>query len=300
MPRTIAALMYLLLMSQLSPSAWGQPASRMAVIGWLALSAGPNDPAVQALRNGLRDLSYIEGRDFRIEHRSAGGRVEQLPGLADELIRSKVDLILTATNEATRAAMRATSTIPIVAVVSTDDPISLGFVQSLNRPGGNVTGITTRNTILAGKRLQLLKEILPGVTHVAVFLDSFGQAELEELKPASATLGIRLHLIDLAPNYDLSRAFREARAQKAGAVMVLGSAVLYVRSGQLGAMALENKLPLIGQWRALVDSGALMSYSTDVTDGFYRSAYWSTGFSREHELRTYRSSRRQTSSWLST
>ena len=136
-----------------------------------------------------------------------------------------------------------------------------------------MTGITTRNTILARKRLQLLKEVLPGLTHVAVFLDSFGQAELEELKPASATLGIRLHLIDLRPNYDLSRAFREARAQKVGAVMVLGSALLYVRSGQLGSMALENKLPLIGQWRALVDSGGLMSYSTDVTDGFYRSAY---------------------------
>jgi len=254
--------------------ALAQQDSRVATIGWLAISAGPGDPAVQALRAGLFDLGYIEGRDFRLEHRSANGHLERLGPLADELVKLPVDVILTASPEATRAAMKATVAIPIVIVAHSHDPVALGLIQSFNRPGRNVTGLTIRNTQLAGKRLELLKETIPSVRRVAVFWDSFGSAELEALKPAAESLGIQLHLIDLSPIYDLRRAFREAKADKAEAISVLGSAPLYVRSRQLGEMALVHRLPIIGAYRDLVTAGGFMSYSTDIKDGFYRSAYF--------------------------
>ena len=170
--------------------------------------------------------------------------------------------------------MQATTTIPIVIVAHNHDPVALGLIQSFNGPGGNVTGLTVRNTLLAGKRLELLKEAIPSVSRVAVFWDSFGSAELQALKPAAESLGIQLHLIDLSAAYDLRRAFREAKAHKADAITVLGSAPLYVRSRQLGEMALENRVPLVGAYRDLVVAGGFMSYSTDIKDGFYRSAYF--------------------------
>ena len=138
---TAALLIFAPSTTPLTLLAWaGDQPSHTAMVGWLALSAGPNDPAVQALRAGLRELGYVDGQDFRIEHRSAEGHVDRLPPLADDLVRSKVDLILTATSDGTRAAMRATDTIPIVAVIPVDDPVVLGFIESLNRPGRNVTG----------------------------------------------------------------------------------------------------------------------------------------------------------------
>ena len=274
MKKAVASFAALFCLFCLSLSASGQQAPRIAVIGWLAISAGPTDPAVQALRAGLRDMGYTEGRDFRLEHRRADGHLERLALLADELVKLKADVILTASPEATRVAMQTTSEIPIVTVAHNHDPVALGLIQSFNRPGGNVTGLTVRNTQLAGKRLELLKEAIPSLTRVAVFWDSFGSAELEALKPAAASLGIQLHLIDLSSRYDLRRAFREAKRQKAGAITVLGSAPLYIRSTQLGAMALDNRMAIVGSYRDLIDAGGFMSYSTDIKDGFYRSAYF--------------------------
>ena len=202
------------------------------------------------------------------------GHLEWLAPLADELVKLHVDVILTASPEATRAAMQATAAIPIVIVAHNHDPVALGLIQSFNRPGGNVTGLTVSNTQLAGKRLELLKEAMPAVSRVAVFWDSFGSAELEALKPAAESLGIQLHPIDLSSDYNLGHAFGEAKAHKADAITVLGSAPLYVRSRQLGEMALKNRLPIVGSYRDLVVAGRLMSYSTDIKDGFYRSAYF--------------------------
>jgi putative ABC transport system substrate-binding protein len=274
MKKVVASLLTLYCLFFGSVFAFAEPTPRPALIGWLAISAGPRDPAVQALRAGLHDLGYIEGRNYRLEHRSADNHLERLPQLAEELVRLHVDAILTASPEATRAAMQATGTVPIVTVAHNDDPVALGFIKSFNRPGGNVTGLTIRNTQLAGKRLELLKEIMPTLTRVAVFWDSFGGAELEALKPSAQSLGIQLHPIDLSRSYDVERAYREAKANKVDAVTVLGSAPLYVRSRNLGELSLENRLPLIGAYRDLVVAGAIMSYSTDIKDGFYRSAYF--------------------------
>lgn len=274
MKKGIASLVGLSWLLVMSVFASADQTPRVAVIGWLAISAGPSDPAVQALRAGLLDLGYIDGRDFRLQHRNADGHLERLPLLAHELIALHADVILTASPEATRAVMHATNAIPIVTVASNHDPVALGLIESFNRPGGNVTGLTVRNTQLAGKRLELLKETIPSVTRVAVFWDSFGTAEMQALKPAAEALGIQLHPIDLSGSYDLRRAFREAKAHKVDAITVLGSAPLYVRSRQLGEMALKNRVPIIGAYRDLVAAGGFMSYSTDIQDGFYRSAYF--------------------------
>ena len=274
--RRVAALFIVgLVLLQPCLEALAERPSHVSTIGWLAVSAGPSDAAVKALRDGLHDLGYDDGRDYRLEHRNAAGHVERLPQLADELVQAKVDVILTATNDAIFAAARATSTIPIVAVhLGGDDPTALGIVQSLNRPGGNVTGLTVRNTELAGKRLELLKEILPGLSRLAVLSDSFGQRELAFLEPAARSLGVQLRVIDLSGNTDFKAAFVAMKAHGTEAVMVLGSPVFYVHARDLGVMALENKVPLVGSYRSLVVSGGLLSYSTDVTDAFYRAAYF--------------------------
>ena len=170
---------------------------KVPVIGRLSTSsAGPNSSVNEALRKGLRDLGYIEGRDFIMEHRSSKSRNEQLPHLADELVRLKVDVIVTGTDEATRAAKQATNTIPIVAILY-NSPVSSGLIDSFNHPGGNITGIATRHTELVAKRLELLKEIVPGLTRVTVLSDALSSQELNQLKVAAPQLGIQLRIIEL-------------------------------------------------------------------------------------------------------
>jgi len=274
MKRAIASLIGALSVLVWTLIALGQQAPRVPAIGWLAMSAGPNDPAVQAFRSGMSDIGYVEGRDYRLEHRRADNHLERLAPLAEELVRLDVAVILTATPHATRAAMQATRTIPIVTVAHDHDPVASGLIQSFSHPGGNVTGLTIRNTQLAGKRLELLKEAIPSLTRVAAFRDSFGSAELDALNLAAASLGIQVQPIDLSPAYDLRRAFKAAKDQRAEAIVVLGSAALYVRSRPIGAMALSNKVPTIGAYRDLVEAGGFMSYSTDIKDGFYRTAYF--------------------------
>jgi len=258
----------------LAAGAWAQEPSRVPVIGILMISAGPDDPLVEAITKGLRDRGYVEGRDFRIAHRGAHGQVDRLPRLAEELVRLNAAAIVTGTEEATLAARQATSTIPIVAVLA-EDPVASGFIESFNRPGGNITGLFTHGIELGNKRLELLKETVPGLSLVAVVWDSQGRAELEQLKPAARSLGIQLQLLEMTAPYDLDTAFRMAKRKKAGAVVVLdSSSELYVRRARLGSLALANGLPLIGETRDLVKAGGLMSYSMDVPDQFYRATYF--------------------------
>lgn len=273
MTRRLLLLVFALSLVVLAAGAWAQEPSRVPVIGILMISAGPDDPLIEAIRKGLRDRGYVEDRDFRIAHRRAHGQVDRLPRFAEELVRLNAAAIVTGTEEATLAARQATSTIPIVAVLG-EDPVASGFIESFNRPGGNITGLYTPIE-LAGKRLELLKEILPGLSRVAVLWDSQGHAELEQLKPAARSLGIQLQLLEMKAPYDLDAAFRMAKRQKAGAVVVLDiSSELYVRSARLGSLALANGLPLTGGERDLVEAGGLMSYGMDVSASFYRAAYF--------------------------
>jgi putative tryptophan/tyrosine transport system substrate-binding protein len=246
----------------------------MPVIGLLMLSASESHPIFVAMRKGLRDLGYVEGRDFRIEHRGAKGQLDRLSGLAGELVGLKVDVIVTGTDEGTHAARQATSTIPIVAGLFDQDPVAAGFVGSFNRPGGNITGVYTHNAELGNKRLELLKEALPHLVRVAVFWDSAGRADLPLLMRAAQSLGIQLQFLELRAPSDFTTVFRIAKKQGAGAVIVVPSPELYINGGRLGALALANGLPLIGESRNATDAGGLMSYSSEPEDAFYRAAYF--------------------------
>jgi len=256
-------------------TAWAQQSTKVSVVGLLMVAAPLNDPGVGgALRDGLSDLGYVEGRNFRLEYRSAEGHPDRLPGLAEELVRLKVDVIVTGTDAATRAAKQATSTIPIVVMLPEDDPVAAGFIESFNHPGGNITGLVVRNSQLVGKRLELLKEILPGLSRVAVLWDPLVHAELAQLKPAARALGIELQLVEVNAPYDFDTAFSTIKRQKAGAVMLLSTPQVYVRRFQLGALALKRRLPVESPFHDLTRAGGLMSYSTNVRDGFYRTAYY--------------------------
>ena len=250
-----------------------QQIDRVRLIGRLAVEGNVADPVQDALRAGMRELGYVEGRDYRIEHRNAEGHIDRLPSLAQELVQLNVAVIVTGTGVATRAAQRATTTIPIVALLP-EDPIASGFIDSFNRPGGNITGLTVRNTQLTAKRLELLKEILPDLSRVAVISDPSVRGEVEGIRTAARVLGIQIQLVEMKEPYDFDGAFKTCKRQRVGAVMLLSSPEVYINRARLGALALEYKLPTDSSFHDLARAGGLMAYSTDVKEAFHRTAYF--------------------------
>jgi putative ABC transport system substrate-binding protein len=273
---TRGAVLFLLMvsLSLLAPVASGEPTKSVPVLGILMAAAAPNDALVQSLREGLRELGYVEGQNIRFEYRGAQGHAERLPQLAQELVKLKVDVILCGAGASIRAARQATSTIPILAVIYDEDPVTSGLIESLNRPGGNLTGIYQRHLELAGKRLELLKQALPHVSRVAVFWDSFGPRELAEFKAAAPSLGITLEPIELGPPYDFQAAYRLAKKRKAGAVILSFSSVFYAERTRVGALGLENGLPVMSHVRDTTLAGGFMSYGHEWTDSWHRFAYF--------------------------
>lgn len=255
--------------------AGAQQSSNVPVVGVLRISSPVrNDLSMEALRNALRELGYSEGKSIKIEQRFAQGQADRLPELADEIVRLHVDVII-ATNEASvRAAQHATSTIPIVMVAYDHDPVASGMVQSLSHPGGNITGIFSRQIELAGKRLELLKETLPGVLRVAVFHDSSNRRPIDDLEAAARSLGIRLQVVNLHPDEDPASAFKTARKKGAGAGIVLFSPVFYAKRVRLAEVAVEAGLPTMSQERDFVQAGFLMSYAPDRDAIVSRVAYF--------------------------
>jgi putative ABC transport system substrate-binding protein len=268
-------------MAVASIGVFAQKADRVAILGTLALGATrTNDSIYELMRKGLRELGYSEGRDYKIEHRSAEGHLDQLPALAKELVALKPNVIVTGTDAATRAAKQATATIPIVAVLPEHDPVSSGLIASFNQPGGNVTGLTVRNTQLVGKRLQVLKEIVPELARVAILSDSSVHPEVEELKSVAHQLHIQLQIVEMKEPFDFGSAYAAAKRQKAGAVMLLSSPQVYTRRTHLGALALQYQVASDAPFHDFAKAGGLMSYSTDPAEGFYRAAYFIDGLLR--------------------
>ena len=212
----------------LCSSAEAQQPTKVPRIGYLtAASPSANSARIEAFRQGLRELGYVEGKNIVIEWRSAEGKLDRLPALAAELVRLKVDVIVTAGPSATRAAKEATSTIPIVMAQDTD-PVGNGFVASLARPGGNITGLSTLAPELSGKRLELLKEIVPKLSRVAVLGTSTipGNAQvLKETELAAGAFGVQLQYLDVLDPKDIETAFRAASKGRADAVLVLARPV---------------------------------------------------------------------------
>ena len=274
MTRQPLFLIVALSLAALAFAGWAQAATRVPVVGILSVSAGPNDQVYEAVRKGLNELGYVDGRDFRFEYRGAQGHVDQLSQLAEELVRLKVDIILTGSADSARAAKLATTTIPIVAVLYDYDHVELGLVDTLARPGGNVTGIFARTSELIPKRIELLKETLPSVSRVVLLTDALSPRERDVAKSAAEALGIQVEVLDLRQPFNLNAAFKAARHMKAGAVVVGGSPWLYVERQRVGALALENGLPAFSGLRDLTAAGGLMSYSNDIRDTFRRVAYY--------------------------
>jgi putative tryptophan/tyrosine transport system substrate-binding protein len=243
-------------------------------IGILTPAAVATGPPYEEFREALRGLGYIEGTNIALEFRLAGGKVELLPELAADLVRLKVDVIVTDGGEpSVRAAMNATKTIPIV-MGTGPDPVASGLVPSLARPGGNVTGLTLPYADFAGKRLQLLKEAVPRVTRIAVLWDQANATiQFRATEAAARPLGVQLQSLPVRGPADFDGAFEAARRGRVGALLLLASRVLFEHRSAIVDRALKHRLPGLFE-PGFAEVGGLMSYGPSVPDNFRRVAVY--------------------------
>ncbi|MDP2605540.1 MAG: ABC transporter substrate-binding protein [Deltaproteobacteria bacterium] len=257
-------------------SAEAQQPTKIPRIGWLTGSSlSANSARREAFRQGLRELGYIEGKNIVIEWRSAEEKLDRLPALAAELVRLKVDVIVTGGAIVTRAAKEATVTIPIV-MTQDVDPVGTGFVASLARPGGNITGLSRLAPELSGKQPELLKETVPKLSRVAVFGTSTqpGSAQmLREVELAAKAFGVKLQYLDVLSPKDIETAFRAAGKGRAEAVLFLVSGgVASAHRTQIAELAVKSRLPVIYPQSNYVEDGGLMTYGVSINDLDRRAA----------------------------
>jgi putative tryptophan/tyrosine transport system substrate-binding protein len=249
-------------------AAAAQPAGRVARVGYLTPSSVSARGGMIELRQRLRDLGYVEGRDVRFEIRGANEDFERLPDLAADLVRTGVDLIVAVSSPAIRAAENATSTIPIV-MVSGTDPVAGLFVVSLARPGSNVTGVTTYLPELAGKRLEVLRECLPGLRRVAVLANlrnPSSAAEARETEVAAKTMALEIHVADARLPEQYPDAFATVTRGGAGALFVTADPILSSNRERILQLAASHRLPAMYEWPEIVEAGGLLSYGPSLAD----------------------------------
>jgi putative tryptophan/tyrosine transport system substrate-binding protein len=250
-----------------------QQSAKVPKVGWLgARPGGAGGP--ETIRRMLRDLGYVEGKNIAFEQRFADNKLDRLPALADELVRLKVDVLVTPGINEALAAKNATRTIPIVFMISAD-PVVAGLVDSLARPGGNITGFTDIGAVLAGKRLELLKETVPNLSRVAVLWDpqnpSSAQVWKETQLPARE-LGLQLHSMEVSSADKYESAFKEATKVRSGALASTSNALANSNQKRIADLATKNRLPAIYPREDWVASGGLMSYGPDRADLYRRGA----------------------------
>jgi len=252
-----------------------QQPKKVPRIGFLlATSASAQESRLRAFRQGLRELGYTEGQNIVVDVRSGEGKADRVSALAADLVGLKVDIIVTGGPQATRPAKDATGTIPIVMAFDSD-PVGNGFVASLARPGGNVTGLSALSPEISGKQLELLKEIVPKLSRVAVFGNSNEPVNpqlLRELELAAGAFGVQLQHLDVLRPKDIETAFRAATKGRADALLVLPSPVLSDQRKQIADHALKSRLPAIYYRADFVEDGGLMSYATNIVDLSRRAA----------------------------
>ena len=275
MSRRLLGLLISIFVLTTASTAEAQRPKKDPRIGYLsAPSLSSNSARVEAFQQGLRALGYVEGKNIVIEWRSAEGKLDRLPALAAELVRLKVDVIVTAGQGSTRPANEATSTIPIV-MGQDPDPIGNGFVASLARPGGNITGLSSVTPELSGKRLELLKETVPRLSRLAVLGTSTspGNAQaLRETELAAGALAVKLQYLDVRSPKDIETAFRAASKERAEAVLLLGGPMLASQRTQVVELVGNSRLPAIYGQPEFVEAGGLMSYAPSYPDLFRRAA----------------------------
>jgi putative ABC transport system substrate-binding protein len=251
-----------------------QPA-KIPRIGYLTVSSlSANVTRVEAFRQGLRELGYVEGKNIVIDWRSGEGKLERESELVAEAVRLKVDVIVTSGPTMTRAAKQATTTIPIVMTFDSD-PVGSGFIASLARPGGNITGLSALSPELSGKQLELLKEIVPTLARVAVLGSSNEPAKpntLKEIELAAGALGVQIQFLDVPEPKDIETTFRSATKARADALVVLASAVFSDQRARVASLALSSRLPAIYFRQEFVEAGGLISYGTSFADLSRRAA----------------------------
>jgi putative ABC transport system substrate-binding protein len=257
-----------------SAAAWSlaaraqQPA--LPLVGWLGVGASPEDArdGITAVKQGLTETGFVEGRNFTFEYRWADYHLERLPGLAADLVRRRVAVMVALTTAASLAAKAATDTIPIVFSVGID-PVAYGLVASFNRPGGNITGAAALGTLLAAKRLEVLHELVPAASLFAVLANPNSPVtafETKELDAAARVLGVRLLIMDAAGPDEFGMAFATIAQQRAGALLVSSDVLFTNRRDQLIALAARHAMPTMYLFRAAPETGGLMSYASDFSE----------------------------------
>ena len=230
----------------------------------------------EACRQGLRELGYVEGKNIVLEPRWADGRHERLPELAADLVRLKVDVIVSAATPASRAAKAATSSIPIV-IVAVGEPVKTGLIASLARPGGNVTGLSLLTTELSGKRLELLAHVVRNMPRVALLMNPDNPVHavfLEETRVAAQKLGVQLQLLEARNPKDIEHVFDAAAGERTAGLIVFDDPVLFSHRKQIVTLAVKRRLPVMYGYREFVDDGGLMSYGPDRVAHYRRTAVY--------------------------
>ena len=272
--RALVIAAHLLVVAAADVPVDAQPAPKVPKVGLLyTTSEKAAGHVIEAFRHALRELGYVEGKTVVLEVRWAEARFERLPDLARELLGLKVDVIVTSNDVATAAIQRETQTIPIV-MANSIDPVGTGFVASLARPGGMVTGLSTLSAELSGKRLELLREAVPGLSRVAFLWnpDVRGNVlDYKETEGAARALRLRLQSVELSRAEDLDRAFSAVTSERAQALVLSANPAGYVNRGPIASFAQRNRLPIISAQREYVDAGGLMSYGHNLAD-LYRHA----------------------------
>ena len=275
MNRKITVLTLCAMLLALCLPARAQQPKKIPRIGYLiGQSRSTAAVRIDPFRQGLRELGYVEGRNYIIEYRSADGRSERFPDLAAELVRLKVDVILTRGTPAVMAAKSATGTIPVVMAASSD-PVLSGVVASLARPGGNITGLSSIVHEVSGKRLELIREVVPGVSRIAGLLIMSNPAEAlqwEETEIAASSLRVQVQLLDVRKAGDFGRAFDAAIKQRAGALVVGLDTLTQTNHRPIVDLAAKHRLPAIYGAREFVDAGGLMGYAVSYPDLYRRAA----------------------------
>ena len=276
-PGRLIAAAAVLFLAVGAPPVLPQPAAKVFRIGILAGSS-PNSPEASHIWEGfflgLRELGYVEGVNFVVEGRYYEERIDRLPAFAAELVRLPVDVIVTGAAPAPETAKRATSTIPIV-MANHSDPVGSGLVASLARPGGNVTGLSLASAELFGKRLQLLKEVIPGLSRVAVLSNPNNPQNAVELKAVEgAARSLQMHVQVLEARFpsEFAGAFSAATKDRADAIMILGGTMFFAERVRLTELAAKSRLPAIYIVREYADAGGLMAYGVNLRESFRRAA----------------------------
>ncbi len=267
------------LLFALCASAAAQQPKKVPRIGYLdGASLSANSARIEAFRQGLRDLSYIDGKNMVIDYRYAEGKLDRLPELAAELVRLKVDVIVVGGGTVyVQVVKNATKTIPIVMTGPGGDPVEAGLVDSLARPGGNVTGLTNLSRDLGGKRLELLKEADPNVARVAVLYDPSNPSHVREMKEvpvAARALGLTIQPWEVRGADGFEKVFAAMGKQRPDGLYVLGGPLMIIDAKRIAGFALKSRLPSMYSNRGSVDAGGLMFYGADLADSYKRVAYY--------------------------